>query len=283
MKVSRDVTVGGTEEPETLDGFEPAANVAAVELKLWSSGIACPALGMHGDLATRFLVPSSAHRCSGNTGKKQPVQITAEHQQEFCLTSRYRLCSAWQGSDRRGIEKQGGGWHSPWERSWRAKRTIVAAAVAVLIAIVVVGISPLGFNRPSAQKAQAVTVPRVAPNAAKTDTSAVVDVAPAGQPEPAVTVPPVPRRDSLLEHAMSGASAAMTAASTTARTRPGTATAAVRRSYTVQPGDSLTLLAERFGVSIYDLAAANDLSPFALLLIDQKLFIPVAVVVPSTR
>jgi LysM repeat protein len=75
----------------------------------------------------------------------------------------------------------------------------------------------------------------------------------------------------------------MTVASATARTRPGTATSAVRRSYTVQPGDSLTLLAERFGVSIYDLAAANDLSPFALLLIDQKLFIPVAVVVPSTR
>jgi LysM repeat protein len=45
--------------------------------------------------------------------------------------------------------------------------------------------------------------------------------------------------------------------------------------YTVQPGDSLTLVARRFGVTVEALAAANGIAPTDFLYAGQKLEIPV--------
>jgi LysM repeat protein len=45
-------------------------------------------------------------------------------------------------------------------------------------------------------------------------------------------------------------------------------------TYTVQPGDSLSTVAARFGVSRFDLASANGLAPSAFLYVGQVLTIP---------
>jgi len=45
-------------------------------------------------------------------------------------------------------------------------------------------------------------------------------------------------------------------------------------TYIVQPGDSLSALAQRFGVTRQALAAANNISPNSLLYVGQKLVIP---------
>ncbi|MEP7293811.1 MAG: LysM domain-containing protein, partial [Chloroflexota bacterium] len=44
--------------------------------------------------------------------------------------------------------------------------------------------------------------------------------------------------------------------------------------YVVRPGDSLSLIAQSFGVSIYSLAAANHIFNYDLIYVDQRLVIP---------
>jgi hypothetical protein len=51
--------------------------------------------------------------------------------------------------------------------------------------------------------------------------------------------------------------------------------------YIVQPGDSLTLLARRFGISLRDLASANGLTTTSFLYIGQRLNIPASGVEPT--
>ena len=47
-------------------------------------------------------------------------------------------------------------------------------------------------------------------------------------------------------------------------------------TYTVRPGDSLTALAQRYGITIEELAVANNLTVTTRLLVGQQLVIPVA-------
>jgi len=56
------------------------------------------------------------------------------------------------------------------------------------------------------------------------------------------------------------------------RARP--AVVASRRTYTVRPGDSLTSIATRFGVSMASLARANHVDPNKVLLIGARLKVP---------
>lgn len=53
--------------------------------------------------------------------------------------------------------------------------------------------------------------------------------------------------------------------------------------YLVQPGDSLGVIAERFGVSVADLLAVNDLDDPDRLLVGQELLIPSGPLPTSTR
>jgi len=62
---------------------------------------------------------------------------------------------------------------------------------------------------------------------------------------------------------------------------PTPASAGLPSVYGVQPGDSLTAVAKKFGVSVVDLAAANGLSPTAKLLIGQTLHLPADAVAPT--
>jgi peptidoglycan-N-acetylglucosamine deacetylase len=52
-------------------------------------------------------------------------------------------------------------------------------------------------------------------------------------------------------------------------------------AYVVQPGDSLTAIAGRYGVSIDALAAANNLTVTTRLLVGQRLVIPVPAPLPG--
>lgn len=54
------------------------------------------------------------------------------------------------------------------------------------------------------------------------------------------------------------------------------APAADQLTYTVQPGDTVGLIAANFGVSVEDLVAANGLENADLISIDQELIIPAA-------
>ncbi len=53
-------------------------------------------------------------------------------------------------------------------------------------------------------------------------------------------------------------------------------------AYTVQPGDSLTAIANRFNTTVSALAAANNLTVTTRLLVGQRLVIPIAAPLPGT-
>ncbi len=52
-------------------------------------------------------------------------------------------------------------------------------------------------------------------------------------------------------------------------------------TYTVRPGDSLTALAQRYGITLEQLAAANNLTVTTRLIVGQQLVIPVAAPQPG--
>jgi LysM repeat protein len=60
------------------------------------------------------------------------------------------------------------------------------------------------------------------------------------------------------------------------------AASAQNTTYVVQPGDSLTAIANRFNITLSALAGANNLTVTTRLLVGQTLIIPVAAPLPGT-
>jgi LysM repeat protein len=69
---------------------------------------------------------------------------------------------------------------------------------------------------------------------------------------------------------------------TNATAQPTSAPAGQTTTYVVQSGDSLSALAQRFGVTREALAAANKISPSSLLYVGQTLIVPAGAQVPPT-
>jgi LysM repeat protein len=65
-----------------------------------------------------------------------------------------------------------------------------------------------------------------------------------------------------------------TAAPAVVTTAPTTAPPATTSTYIVQPGDTLSVIAERFGVSLAALSAANDITDVDSISPGQELIIP---------
>jgi LysM repeat protein len=202
-------------------------------------------------VSTRFV-------CAGT----DPASDTSPaHQWVFCLTDRYVGCSRY----RRAIAQPPAPDSAPPGASVR-RGLIAAGTLALFGGAAALGAVLIG-NPFEAEPGTAGSTSGALVAAAPTTPAA----APASKPIAASATAVVPTTTA------TPSSARPAGTSTPART----GTPAVQ-TYRVVAGDSLTSLAQRFRVSVGELAAANDLSPTADLLIDQMVRIPAAAPATST-
>jgi len=200
--------------------------------------------GRGGERQEPDLDPSADNRCHALAG---PTAVSLQHQTVFCLGGRATLCSRYRLAPTPAQSVP-----APAPRRLGAGLAIAALAIAAGVGAAV---AALAVGNPF----DAEPVPS-GPAAAATAAAGATG-------QPATPVPLV-----IASPAPAPAAIASSAPSPSPTPRP--TPAATPALYTVQPGDSLTRLAARFGVSLADLAAANDLAPNAGLQIGQTLHIP---------
>ncbi|HEY7295533.1 MAG TPA: LysM peptidoglycan-binding domain-containing protein [Dehalococcoidia bacterium] len=191
------------------------------------------------------MAPSAESRCSSLSTL---AAISLQHQTVFCLGGRAPLCSRYRAEPA----------HARGAEANAPRRLDTRLAIAALVLVAAGGaVAALAVGNPF----DAEPVPSGSVSAA---TSAAV---PAGT----ISQTPALAQASVASPSPEPAAATSTPAITPSPRPTPTATPSL---YTVQPGDSLTRLAARFGVSLAELAAANQLAPNANLQTGQTLRIP---------
>ncbi|MHB8577951.1 MAG: LysM peptidoglycan-binding domain-containing protein [Dehalococcoidia bacterium] len=207
--------------------------------------VACPYLGLTADRRAPTRYPSDDHRCF-RTAPHSPASL--QHQVVFCLGAGHSDCSRFRA----------------YPVALPAVRVplysgvaIVAVCAAAAVAAVIVVGNPL-----TAEPEPSATTPAAG--------AARVTAAP---PSPGPLV-----LGSVSPPAISPRVTSTPRPVVTARTATP---AAFAGTYIVQRSDSLTTLAQHYGVTVPELAAANALSPAARLTIGQHLRVPAAMPTPG--
>jgi len=248
-----------------LDAAEPMADPPL------PAATVCPALGLSDDPRTRCLCPSADHRCYRGP---RPASIAVRHQQQLCLRPGFSACPTWSAPPASPGHSSLGPLTGRVRRlAWLAGATAGGLCIAGAAAMIVQRRPPpqrLAASNPAQRAAPPTPYAGIAPvSTVGSGTPAPAAVATAAAPpeaSPAATSTAPPPR-SLVQ---------------TSEPTPGFVGTPAARSYRVQPGESLTALAERFGVPEPALAAANDLAPTAGLVVDQMLRIPDAATAPPS-
>ncbi len=144
----------------------------------------------------------------------------------------------------------------------RSRAILVAAVCVLAVALMLAGCTRPKSTQPAAPQA----TPTVAPTPAATTASGMPTLTPTPMASPAAagaTTTPTPEPPTPPEPT-----------ATLAPQEPEPTPAAGTSTYTVQPGDTLYALAARFGTTVNELAALNNLSPDAMLMAGQVLTIP---------
>jgi len=225
------------------------------ESRISASFSICPFLVSETAALPRAALPAEGHRCAA-AGVAAP--ISAQHQRVFCFTSQHRDCSRYLAVARQPLT-------SP---ARDAPRAAIASAAALMVAVVgAAAVALLAIGNP-------FTVEPLAGDATPPATAAALATAPAVATIEVTLAPVSPTR-------------ILAAPSATATPPASPRPSATPATYTVRPGDSLTAVAARFGVTVPALAAANGLAPTAQLRIAQTLVIPppaaVGTVTPASR
>ncbi len=216
-----------------------------------ASPAVCPFLALGAEPSSRTTYPSVDHRCFHTN---PPSGISLAHQVVFCLDSRHSECSRF----------------GPPPRAARTRHAGVASGVGVAaVCLVSVAVAVLVVGSPLTAEPEPA-----APTSSLAASSA-----------PLVTVSPQPAQaGSATPASLTAIPATAVAPSATPTARVSTPiTGAFSGTYVVQPGDSLTAIARRYGVTVAELAAANGVPATAGLTIGQRLRVPGATPTPSAR
>ncbi len=223
----------------------------------------------------RLDLPSRDHRCAAFV---PPAPLSPEKQTRLCLTTEHTACPTYLASLAARTARLGS---TPGDRAtrWGLARTttviedpggvrawLVGAALdrrrwpaipAVLLVttLFTLALSGFGADLPSAAVATASPVaPTTPPSTPAPVTGAPATAAP-------TSAPPSPTD-------------AATAAPTVAPTAEPTAAQPTFRTYTVQPGDTLSAIAARFDTTVAAIVNLNDLNNANNLRVGQELRIP---------
>ncbi len=227
----------------------------------------CPLLGLAGDRRAVIDGADGAHRCHAEA---PPSTIDRALQVQLCLTPAHQRCErfaahlAQRPGATPGRSAAGDGFVStrlvltaqpPWRGvAGRARRSRSAVVVGGVASIALLGIAGVAVANSIAGGPE-----ESAPAATSSATSPTATPRPTATPEPSATV-----------------TSAATPSSTPSLepTAVPTPSPAPPVTYTVVAGDSLVEIADRFGVTVDALLAANDIDDPEQLRIGQVLVIP---------
>lgn len=234
----------------------------------------CPLLALAADHRTVVDGVDGGHRCHA---LDPPASLERDRQSRLCLTPAHRRCERYLAFLGRGGSPQPGtatiadglrstrllltpepAWRGMAGRARRSSRGVVAAGVVLAVggtgaAIVAASIAaPDGIAAatptPRPSSPPATSTPELTPRPSLTEPpTPTPSPAPTPTPQPATPVPATP-------------------APTPAPTPP--------RTYVVQAGDTLALIAQQFGVSVSALQAANGIADPDEIIIGDVLVIP---------
>lgn len=196
----------------------------------------CPYLGLLDDPQSRFAFAAEGHRCFASG---RPCEIDLGHQDAFCLSDRYADCDRYPplAADRQGTA-------APTRAGTGRTRRRPAVSVALILAegalLVAIGFGAIG-RRPSTNG-----TPGTVASFSAAATTAVT-------PAPTLAPTPAPTFQSL-------------APSPTAAPTPIV--------HVVQPGETLSSIAERYGVTVQALQTANGIVNPSHITGGQRLVIP---------
>ena len=225
----------------------------------------CPYLGLTDDPQTHFAFPSSAQRCHAS---RRPAPIEGAKQARDCLTEahvacpRYRPPVASAGAATVSLAAlKASALHRPGARpsGRRSVNTIVIVILAVAAAIAGIAI---GWRLAGTLNTGAV-VSGGSPAAGASAAPALASTAPSSPapsptPSPSPSLPPSPTPTPTLLRSPS---------------RPPSATPALL-THQIKRGETLTIIAARYGVTVAALQKANGITDPNLIFVGQILVIP---------
>jgi LysM repeat protein len=236
----------------------------------------CPLLGLASDRRVAIDGVDNGHRCHA---EPEPMVLERQQQAQLCLTSSFERCERYQahlaragrGTGRRAL---GDGLVSTRlllapEPAWRG--IAGRARRAPRGPLVAVGVVALGVGLGGVALASAVIDGRIqlgASDGSQTPSpSEEPTTVPTPTPRPSPTPMPSPSRTPALTPSPS-----VTPSPTVAPTPA--VTPAPAQTYTVVQGDTLAVIAQRFGTSVEALQAANGIQDPDEIVIGQVLVIP---------
>jgi hypothetical protein len=239
----------------------------------------CPLLGLHGDARSAIDGVDGAHRCFA-----EPTPITLDRQQQarVCLSDTYERCDRYlahvsrNGGVHPGRSSLAGGLVTTRmvlapEPAWRgmagrARQARSGPPAAIAAAAAVLGIGAVAFATGVLDPGSGVptdllaTSPDVSPRATPT-------ARPTPTPSPTASPSPTPIPTPVPEPTIAP-TAAPTPVPTVAAPPP------TQQTYTVQQGDTLSLIAQRFGTTVQAIQAANGIADPNEIIVGQVLVIP---------
>jgi LysM repeat protein len=239
----------------------------------------CPLLGLQGDGRTAIDGVDPAHRCHAES---LPLPLDRQQQARVCLTVAHEACDRYLAHAARVGERQPArstivdGLVSTRmilapEPAWRgiagrARRAPASPLVAIGAAGLVLGLGGVAVASGAVGEALAGLAdesPAGIPSSTPTRTVAptpTVTASPTDPPTPSPTPTPT-------------GTVAPTVAPTTVAT-PAPTPPPLQQTYTVQEGDTLASIAQRFGTSVEVLQSANGIDDPDEIIIGQVLVIP---------
>ena len=225
----------------------------------------CPFLALASDGRTAADGFDPDHRCQALV---PPAPLSRDMQVRLCITEQHRSCERYFAAARtslpasdefvrtRQIVEPGAGWRAAARRRGAGTRRAAAPlalvgvlALSVGTAAAIGGVSAIGtvVSATPSPSASVSSLVLPSPSTAPTSPAATPTVSPT--PTPTIAATPVPAT-------------------------PAPTPTAASRTYVVQAGDTLSLIANRFGTTVEALLVANGLKSADVINIGQVLVIP---------
>lgn len=228
---------------------------------------ACPYLGLADDPATHLVFPSHSQRCHATT---RPSTIETAKQAKDCLTEAYAGCSRYRpyaapvphGAVRAAIAAVTPDPGHPASPRPRVRATARVVPVAILLVALALAGIVLGAWLTSAMSNTPAGSGAPGPGASGTAASLLASPSPLATTTAPPTATPIPTPS-----ATPTAKPAPTA-------KPTPTPAPTPLVHRVRRGETLTAIAERYGVTIEAISKANGLLDPNLIVVGQLLVIP---------